>query len=243
MAGRGRFLAFALVLLGGVNEHSAFAQSFEVASIKSNNSGSRNSSWNTNDGGVRAENISLKQMIELAYDVKDYSFSGPAWLDSDRFDILAKAPARMKSELFAPMLQSLLAERFGLKVHREPKSVAGYALLAGKKPPESHEMPKEGGSSVNWSSGKMDAKNASIRQIADFLARQLGQPVEDQTSLKGAFDLKLTWTADDPLADAAADAPSIFTAVQEQLGLKLQPAKVIIDIVVVDRIERMPTEN
>jgi uncharacterized protein (TIGR03435 family) len=170
------------------------AQSFEVASIKPNNSGARSSHWDTNDGGVRAENISLKQMIELAYDVKDYSLSAPTWIDSERFDVQAKPPERMTDELFAPMLRSLLADRFRLVYHRESKEISGYALLLGKKHPQPHPMPKEGGSHMNWSDGKLTTTNASMKQLADFFSRQLGQPVEDSTGLIGAFDLKLEWT-------------------------------------------------
>jgi len=219
------------------------AQSFEVASIKPNNSGSHSSRWNTNDGGVRAENISLKQMIELAYDVKDYSLSGPAWLDSERFDVQAKPPGRMTDEVFAPMLRSLLADRFRLALHRESKEISGYALLLGRKPPQPHSMPKEGGSHMNWSDGKLTATNASMKQLADFFSRQLGQPVEDSTGLTGVFDLKLEWTPDERSQDATKEAPFLFTAVQEQLGLKLQPRKVNVDVLVVDRVERNPTEN
>jgi uncharacterized protein (TIGR03435 family) len=121
------------------------AQSFEVALIKPNNSGSHNSRWDTNDGGVRAENISLKQMIELAYDVKDYSLSAPTWLDSERFDVQAKPPGRMTDELFAPMLRSLLADRFRLVVHRESKEISGYALLLGRSLRSPTPCPKKAG--------------------------------------------------------------------------------------------------
>jgi uncharacterized protein (TIGR03435 family) len=197
------------------------------------------------------ENISLKQMIELAYGVKDYSLSGPAWLDSEKFDISATAPEGASQDQHGPvlerfplpMLRSLLTERFGLTVHREAKSMAGFGLLAGKKPPESHPMPPQGNSSVNWGDGKMTSTNASMAQIADFFGRQLGQPVQDLTGLQGTFDLKLLWTLAERSADASADAPSIFTAVQEQLGLKLQPQKVTVEVLVVDQVERFPTEN
>jgi len=219
------------------------AQSFEAASIKPNNSGSHNSRWNTNEGGVRAENVSLKQLIELAYDVKDYSLSGPDWLDSERFDVQAKPQGRMTDEMFAPMLRSLLADRFRISVHRESKEISGYALLLGKKPPQPHSMPKEGGSQVNWSDGELTATNASLKQLADFFARQLGQPVEDSTGLMGVCDLKLEWTPEERGQDATKDAPSLFTAIQEQLGLKLQPRKVNVEVLVVDRVERIPTEN
>jgi uncharacterized protein (TIGR03435 family) len=104
-------------------------------------------------------------------------------------------------------------------------------------------MPKEGGSHMSWSDGKLTTTNVSMKQLADFFSRQLGQPVEDSTGLIGVFDLKLEWTPDEHSQDTTKDAPSLFTAVQEQLGMKLQPGKVNVDILVVDRVERSPTEN
>ncbi|HEY7336609.1 MAG TPA: TIGR03435 family protein [Bryobacteraceae bacterium] len=223
------------------------AQSFEVASIKPNDSGSYHSSSNTNDGGWRAENVSLKQMIEFAYDINDYALSAPDWLDSERFDVQAKSPVPMRGKDFELMLQSLLADRFGLTTHREPKQISGYALVPSKNPPTSHPMPAEAHSSMNFSSnaegGKMTAKDASMQQVADFFARQLRQPVEDMTGLSGAFDLNLQWTPDDQTRQATGDTPSLFTAVQEQLGLKLRPQKVTVQVLVVDHVERKPTEN
>ena len=218
------------------------AQSFEAASIKPNNSGSFNSSWNSNNGGIRIENSSLKQLILQAYDLKEYSLTGPAWLGDVRFDIIAKAPEGAPAKQLDAMMQSLLAERFGLTAHREPKAVSGYSLVAGKRPPVLHEKPAQAQS--NWSSGngKMNGTNVSMDMLADLLSRLVRQPVQDQTSLAGVFDVKLEWTPEQ--ADPTVGGPgSIFTAVQEQLGLKLQAQKITIDALVVDHADRVPTEN
>lgn len=232
------------------------AQSFEVASVKPSKSESQSSSWNTYGGGrIRMENISLKRMIEIAYDVRDYSLSGPAWLDSERFDVSATAAEGTLQDQHGPpmarfplpMLRSLLIERFGLVVHQEPKPLSGFGLIVARKLPESHPMPLQGNSSVNSDvnseGGRMTATNASMEQIADFFARQLGQPVQDLTGQTEVFDVKFRWTPDERSAEATADAPSIFTAVQEQLGLKLRPQKVTVQVLVVDHVERTPTEN
>jgi uncharacterized protein (TIGR03435 family) len=188
------------------------------------------------------ENFSLKQFIEQAYDVKDYAFTGPTWLADVHFDVVARTPEGTQGSQVQPMMQSLLAERFGLKVHREPKSVSGYALVAGKKPPVLREMPAGGRSNTTAGNGKMDGTNVSMDGLADMLSRVVRQPVQNQTGLPGVMDVKLEWTPEQ--ADPAAEGQgSIFTALQEQLGLKLQAQKITIDAVVVDHAERVPTEN
>jgi uncharacterized protein (TIGR03435 family) len=225
-----------------VHSWPAFGQSFEAASIKPNNSGSFSSHGHTDNGGVRLENYSLKQLIQQAYDVKDYAFTGPSWLEDTRFDIVARTPEATKGNQLQLMMQSLLAERFGLKVHREPKSVAGYALVAGKKPPVLHERAAGTGSNTNSNNGKMEGTNVSMDRLADILARMIRQPVQDQTGLAGVMDIKLEWTPDQ--ADPTTDGPgSIFTALEEQVGFKLQAKKITIDALVVDHIERTPTDN
>jgi uncharacterized protein (TIGR03435 family) len=219
-----------------------FGQSFETASIKPNNSGGYNASGHTDNGGVRLENYSLKQLIQQAYDVQDYAFSGPDWLADERFDVVARTPEGTQGKQLEGMLQSLLAERFGVKVHREPKSISGYALAAGKKPPALHEQPAGAGSNTHYSNGKMEGTNVSMDGLADMLARILHQPVQNQTGVNGVFDLKLEWTPEQ--ADPNAEGPgSIFTAIQEQVGLKLQAQKITIEGLVVDHAERVPTGN
>jgi uncharacterized protein (TIGR03435 family) len=221
---------------------SAFGQSFEAASIKPNKSGSFNSSGHSDNGGIRLENYSLQQLIAQAYDVKDYSLTGPVWLGDDHFDIVARTTEGTPGNLLRPMLQSLLAERFGLMVHWEPKLVSGYALVAGKKPPLLHEKPAGAGSNTNTGNGNMHGTNVAMDKLADLLARLVHQPVQDQTGLVGVFDVNLEWTPEQA-EPAAGDPGSIFTALQEQVGLKLEPQKVTIRVLVVDRIERVPTEN
>jgi uncharacterized protein (TIGR03435 family) len=228
-----------LILIGAA---ATFSQSFEAASIKPNRSGSNDSSTHTTNGRITAENVSLKRLIERAYGVADYTLSGPTWLGDDKFDIVASQPSGSTPGQMPTMLQSLLANRFGLMVHREPKSLPGYALVSGKKPPTLHEKPAGTGTSTSGGRGTLKGTNVSMAYLADFLSRELDQPVQDQTSLPGVFDVSLEWSPDqtNPASDRL---PSIFTAVQEQLGLKLQAQKVIVDVLVIDRAERVPTEN
>ncbi|HEY4360705.1 MAG TPA: TIGR03435 family protein [Bryobacteraceae bacterium] len=218
-----------------------FGQSFEAAAIKPNDSGSSHSGEHSDKGLVRIDNDSLNQLIQEAYRVQDYAISAPAWLNDARFDIVAKIPEGVRSDGIPVMLQALLAERFGLKMHHEPKSISGYALVPGKKPPELHEPPPNAGSSSNSNNSKMQGTNISMDKLADMLTRQVREPVQNQTGLKGVFDMKLEWTInpDDP----ADTRTALLTALQEQLGLKLEARKITIDAVVVDHIERVPTEN
>jgi uncharacterized protein (TIGR03435 family) len=158
-----------------------------------------------------------------------------------RFDIVARAPEGTPGKQLNAMMQSLLAERFGLIAHREQKSIPGYALVAGKKPPVLHEQAPSTGSNTNSNNGKMNGTNVSMDKLADILSRQIHEPVQNQTGLTGVMDIKLEWTPDQ--SDTADGPGSIFTALQEQLGLKLQAQKITIDTLVVDHIDRVPTEN
>ena len=192
---------------------AAAGQSFEVASVKPNKSGSNSSNTSTTDHGITAENVSLKQLIERAYSVAEYSLSGPAWLGDDKFDIAARQPVAAPKAQLRQMLQALLAERFGLVVHRELKSLSGYALVAGKKPPTLHEKPPDTGSNTNSGRGTIKGTNVSMADLAGLLSRELDQPVQDQTGLPGVFDVSLEWSPDSAQPDERAS--SLFTAIQE----------------------------
>jgi len=200
------------------------------------------------------ENVSLKQCIETAFDVKDYSLSGPSWLDSVRFDILAKPPAAsMPSEStaalppdFNGMLRTLLVDRFKLEFHRETKVLSAYALTVDKK--GSKVQPVEGKDGRGgWGSGRgqIDVHGLTMAGFADVLSANLDRPVKDLTDLKGVFEFKLKWIPGDTVS-AETDNPaaaSLFAAVQEQLGLKLEARKLAIEILVIDHVEKVPTEN
>lgn len=237
--------AFRLVSMGvALWLAPAFGQSFEVATVKPNNSGRNSSSSDTDNTSLRAENISLKQLIERAYGIADYSLSGPVWMGDTRFDIAARQAAGTPKGLMLAMLRSLLTERFRLAVHHEQKSIAGYALVPGKKPPTLHEKQADAGVHTTFGAGKLKGTNVSMADLAGILSRQLNEPVQDETGLPGVFDVDLEWMPELAQTDTASDRlPSIFTAVQEQLGLKLQAQKVKVDVLVVDHVERVPTED
>jgi uncharacterized protein (TIGR03435 family) len=220
---------------------TALGQSFEAASIKLNTSGSNSSNTHTTRGGINAENVTLRQLIERAYVVADDALFGPDWLGDNHFDVAAKIPADAPASQGRLMLQSLLAERFGLKVHRETRSVSGYAIIAGKNPPEMREKPAGVETKTNSGNGGLDGTNASMADLARLLAGRLGQSVQDQTGLKGVFDFNLEWSFDSARPEDRVF--TILTAVEQKLGLKLRAQKVSVEVLAVDHAERVPTEN
>jgi uncharacterized protein (TIGR03435 family) len=235
-----------LVLWSAFTPPEAVAQEFDVASAKANKSEVFASSLERSGGQLTLRNAPLRECIELAYGILDkhYALSGPNWLDSDRYDIVAKASATTPREQLLLMLRTLLADRFKLKVHRESRLVRVYELVVA---PGGSKMKAASGvrSNFTFGTGHVAASELSMAEFADRLGGpvfQLGIPVIDSTGLTGTFDFALNWLSDDAAVDANAK-PSLFTAIQEQLGLKLRTTKSMIDIWVVDRAERLAVEN
>jgi uncharacterized protein (TIGR03435 family) len=152
------------------------------------------------------------------------------------------------------MLQTLLSDRFKLVLHREQRAIPGYRLVLGKSGLKAQVSAPDGGSTGHSQRGRIDAEGCSMPQLALKLAEVLHQPVLDATGVAGRFNLKLVWTPDDmqakpPSADQRAGntldsgaGPSIFAALQEQLGLKLEPGKVLAEVLVIDSAQK-PSEN
>jgi bla regulator protein BlaR1 len=226
---------------------------FEAASIKpvSPAEGRTRIRMSGPPGGINYENASLKRCIQSAYGVAGYQITGPDWLDVPRFDIVAKAAESVTREQKMLMLQTLLAERFKLAVHRETKIVPGFILVVAKNGPKLAKAKDPTGSDIDGGAtpGRTRYHGVSMKLLAGSLARDLGLPIEDRTGLEGTFDFELEYApeersgrGDTPAADSNP-LPSLFTALQEQLGLKLEARKVPVEIVVVDHAEKVPTEN
>src|SRR6185312_1651894 len=236
-----------LLLIGGT---TLDAQTFEAASIKPSAPTAVGSTYDyQTGGGLRVRNGTLGGLIESAYDVRDFQIAGgPGWLDTDRFDVIARsesgrpAPSRDEdTKTTRTKLQALLADRFHLIVHRETREHAEYALTVGRDgprlavvPPGTAPRPPTG---IQSASGHLVGRQATMAQLVFALSRRLGQPVVDSTGLRERYDFEMTWAELDAAADRASDAPSIFTAIQEQLGLKLESIKGPVDTIVVDRAE------
>jgi uncharacterized protein (TIGR03435 family) len=219
---------------------------FEAASIKPNHSGSGSSSDNTEHGRLTVTNETVKQLIQMAFNVKDFQIEGgPRWLATERYDIVATTgkPDDIKDAEFRALLQSLLADRFTFRYHRDTKQLTMYSLAVAKGSPKLTEHTGEAGGSSNTNSrsGKttMTVTKGTMASLASHLEGQTGRIIKDNTGLKGAYDYKLEWS-NDQAEDSSL--PSLFTALQEQLGLRLDSTKGPVEMIVIDRVER-PSEN
>jgi uncharacterized protein (TIGR03435 family) len=221
---------------------------FEAASVKPNHSGTHNSSTHTRPANVEMKNVTLRNIITSAYRIKDYQVSGPEWLRSERYDIVAKAPFGTPEAQIAPMLRTLLAERFKLETHSETKEFPVYGLVATKgglipQPAEAGE-----GSSMNTTiddkGGELKAQRTTLARLAEWLSTRLDRPVLDMSGLTGAYDFNLKFSLENAGGDADTPKyPILPLALQEQLGLRLEKRTAPIEILVVDRAEKVPVEN
>ncbi len=235
----------AICAIAAFGQSAATRPSFEVASIKLSKSAEGSDSHST-PGYLRMQG-SLKSIIRIAYAVRlDQVEGGPVWIDQEHYQIEARANEPATGQRLLDMLQTLLVEKFKLEFHRETKSVSGYALIRDKGSLKMSEV-KPGGLHLRATAGSMTGQTVSMADLATNLSRTLGMPVTDETGLAGFFDFTLKWapektTPSVSTADPSLDSggPSIFTAIQEQLGLKLEPRKVSKEILVVDRAEKPP---
>ena len=229
---------------------TAQTPAFEVASIRlAEDDGGHDS--DADRGIFRTHNLSLKRLIAAAYDVDESQvIGGPKWIDLDGWDINAKIPAefsRATTEQISQMTGSLLEERFALRIHREPRQVAGYALTiaaGGLKINSAKES--ESGSEFNTHNSHLTARYVTMDQLARRLSRNkdIGKPVFNTTGLTADrhFDFELEWAPEQADGKADSDKPTIFAALQEQLGLRLSATRVTVQAVVIDRVER-PKSN
>ena len=301
---------------------------FEVASVKPAAPptpgqfmvGVRGGPGTPDPGQATFSNVTQRLLLTKAYGVQDYQISGPGWLDSERYDIVAKVPKGATKEQFMVMLQNLLAERFKLTLHHETKELPRYALVVAKNGPKLKEAaappandaevakdragPADGGPPPGPGPGsgpppgeggpprmpmgkdgfpklppgvgrggimmmmmngraRLMGNGQPISKLADALARQLGRPVTDKTGLAATYDFTLDFDPEGstagrgmmppPPPGGGGDAPganppetevaSLFTALQEQLGLKLEQKKGPLDLLVIDHSEKVPLEN
>jgi uncharacterized protein (TIGR03435 family) len=223
----------------------AQAPTFEVATIKPNRTGGGVSSMRITPGRVTMENVTLKKVTLAAYDIPDdreYALAGPDLLTSEHFDIQASFPPDTPPAQVRAMMQTLLADRFKLALHRETRQLPMYALTVAKNGPKIQPV-EDGSAKTSGRPGHFEATKVTMQHFADLIARLMGQQVVDQTGLKGVFDFTLEWSPDEMRTGESAPGPSLFTALQEQLGLKLEAKKGPVEVLVVDHIEKAPTEN
>jgi len=242
-----------VVAAGRVSGQENGQPQFEAASVKLHTLASLSigrSGVEETPGLIRIENLSLKTVIGIAYGVKNPQVEGPGWLDDVTVDIVAKPPSGYEHRQLQPLLRNLLADRFKFTVHLELKQAPSFALVVAKGGSRLHEATKPR-DFLTGRSGLIECSRVSIAQLATVLARVLGSPVVDETGLTAMYQVKLEWTPDQPSLATRSDeqkeaqepGPTLFTALNDQLGLRLQTRKVPVDFVIVDHMERVPTEN
>ena len=244
-------------LLAGSTLHAQTLPSFEVASVRQSpvNAGPVGSTRYC--GGIQflpggrftVTSCQLITVIQQVYGLRDYEVANaPKWIsegDASRYDIQAKATNPEDGGQLRLMAQALLADRFQLKVHREMRDLPVYALVAGKNGAKLQAARDDGGPRGSGyvqsiDAGQIHGTNVSMPRFIEALADRLDLPLVDKTGVTEPFDFSLKWAPGQNPADTTR--PSIFTAVQEQPGLKLESQKLPVEVLVVDRVER-PTEN
>jgi uncharacterized protein (TIGR03435 family) len=226
--------------------------SFEVASIKPSDPDTQLKVDFAPGGRLIVTHATLRFLIKIAYDISDDQISGgPGWINSTRFDVQGKPPNATGSNPETHLrLQRLLADRFQLEMRKESKPMPIFALVAAKGGPKMKPDSSPGDAELKTGNGRgvLTATRVGMPALAGFLSEgQTGRPVTDMTGLTGKFDFRLEWTPDSSLGGAPA-APvdpggiSIFTALQQQLGLRLDPRTGASDYFVVTRAE-LPSAN
>ena len=259
------FLVAAWVAAPWLAAPFAQAPAFEVVSLRLDTSGDANSGFSIRPGGTLvANNVPVRMLISAAYRLQPSQLAGgPDWLSTDRYDIVARAPAELTRETAEPLLRTVLAERFRLASHRERRSLPVYALVraradglgprlvassidcspaAAAARQKGEGAPKPAGRpicSVSNSATTIAGGGMSLTALAEALAPRLGRLVIDRSGLTGAFDFDIAFAGQQP---GSPDDVSLETALQEQLGLRVESDRTEVEVMVVDSIER-PTEN
>jgi len=229
-----------------------FQMRFEVASVKRNPVLKGDASRTIDPEGIMFTRVTLSDCIQAAYGLKPHQISGPDWLRSERYDISARTAENTSKDQMMLMFQTLLNERFKMKVHREQKEVPVYALVVAKSGHRLHPSEGEGSRKILPASGGMEFRNASMADLGEFLGGALAadRPVLDRTGLKERFDFTLAFL--DPAAGADVATVkgamrggdvSIFADALDRLGLKLEFQKIPTDVLVIDHAEKVPVEN
>jgi uncharacterized protein (TIGR03435 family) len=238
---------------------------FEVASIKPNNSGAGNRNIRPSAGRLSVFNMTLKDLVMFAYQVREFQVSGgPGWITADQYDIEAKAEGNPDQNQMRLMLQALLQDRFKLAVRHDTKELPIYELTVAKggfklqpqkagdcikfdpdNPPAPGHKNSDFCGNLSNGRGSFDGTSASMADLATMFSYSVGRKVVDKTGIAGNFRVHLTFAPDEVAGGAAAPAdagPSFFTALQEQIGRKLESAKGPVEVVVIEHVEK-PSEN
>ena len=196
-------------------------------------------------GLLTIHGASLRICIQWAYEIPPFQIQGPDWLKDTGFDIVAKSAGPADEDHLRLMLRTLLGERFGVKTHSEHKELQVYELTLAKGGPKFHESTTEGPPLFGGNGARLLAERVTMSDLAEKISEPLGRPVIDATGLKGRYDIHIDATA--YLASSGNGSMDItallFNALQQQLGVKLESRKDSPEILVIDSVEKTPTEN
>ena len=234
---------------------------FAVATIKPSDPNLPGYGAHITPGQFSATSYTLQLLIIYAYDLhRSQVFGGPAWLDSDKYNIVAKpdGEGQPSTAEWKIMLQKLLADRFGLTFHRETRTLSVYALTVAKSGPKLTPAGEDSDDAVGDISfselGKLQARHASVADFVHSMQRNvLDRPIIDQTGLSGRYDFALSWVPDEfqfsavrtpggPQMPNNTEGADLVTAVREQLGLQLKATRAPAKVIVIDHAER-PSDN
>jgi uncharacterized protein (TIGR03435 family) len=218
-------------------------KTFDIISIKPDKDGHGLDSGTQPGGRYTARNVPAQFLVTEAFGIKDFQIAGaPKWLNDERYDIVATAatPNQLSQEQLRPLLQAMLVDRFKLKFHREMKEFPTYSLVVGKNGPKFRQSPRGHAPNLSVSSdngrASMTGQSMPMSALAQSLADMVGRTVADNTGLKGDFDFKFAWAPGEVVSDAL---PDIFTALQEQLGLRLDIVKKgAVEVIVIESMEK-----
>ena len=220
---------------------------WEVTTVRPSDPNGGNDRINVRGRHIVIENESVQTMVRFAYGVQPSQIAGaPDWAKAERWDADGVPDVEGQPDVrqFQSMVRKLLAERFALKLHHEQREMPVFALTLAKGGPKL--VPSKGDPNgrprqdLGGANGRQTRKftNTSMQDLALMLQFASDRPIMDQTGLKGRYDFQLNWTTDDTRSTEPDAPPGIFTAIQEQIGLKLEPVKAPADVLVVDRVER-----
>ncbi|WP_052200670.1 TIGR03435 family protein [Terriglobus sp. TAA 43] len=249
-----KFLLLAMLTMPLMAQVSAVTNGFEVSTVKPTpavNDGRTHINYPAG-GSFSASNVTLRGLLAWAYDMPEKRIlNTPDWMSRERFDLQAKTDAATDAKMREMngddahiekrrLVQMLIADRFALKLHRETQTLSALDLVVDGPP----RLQKSTSNGKRWDAGKTYFRGTGL--TTDIIAEQLGQVagrvVVNRTGLTDSYDIKLEWSPDDGSAPADSNAPSFFRAIQEQLGLKLIPAKEPLEVLVLDSVEQ-PSQN
>jgi len=235
-------VATALLIAAAISGPAQPATAFEVASVKVSPPRVGKAGYTSLDADaamVRYTNVTLEMLVAIAYRFdSNRILSGPAWLTTESYDLAAKLPPDASKDRVPEMLQTLLAERFKLAVHRQSREQRVYFLVAAKNGTRLKRAQEDGGQS-QMMRGDIRGPAMSMSALAGMLSRFAGLEVVDKTGLSGTFSIHLRWTPE----DQNGFGPELFAALEQQLGLKLEAGRAPVESLIVDHAERVPAEN